>query len=488
MTRTPLYNILASAVLFLTVVPVGIAVFILGFIYGDSPCVMCWEQRVGMALIALIGLFILRYGPRPRYIGLAVLVGCWGMYMALRHTGMHAARDIGQGFSLEILGAHTYTWALVIYAACVATMGGLLLAMKDGDAARDSREFRPLDSLAMGAFLIVIAANIVQAFASTGPPPFLGQGDPVRFSFNPHNWVWSAEEWNLNTPITWRGRWAVDKPTLAGLPADPAGGPLTGTTPLQTRRTLRVPAAVAQPATDLAFDGGSNRFLLTTADGLYVIDGTFERVLRHADIDRAYSVDLTPFVGAAFLDSNTMLAVSDNKSYVVVQDGKAVKADENFRFFTNGFDQFTHLARSRFGTVRARMMYVMAVAYDPASDSILTVSVPNAKNRRLVVSRFDRKDMTLSEEFLPQVATDTGLALTGKRGLDEYVVTGAAVADGILYALSAAHSTILSIDLGTHRVVAARTLAGLDHPSGLAITGTEFFIVNDKNQVTVAAR
>ena len=68
-TRDARYTVLALAVLLLTVVPVGTAVFLLGFVHGDSPCVMCWEQRIGMALIALIGLFILRYGPRPKYLG-----------------------------------------------------------------------------------------------------------------------------------------------------------------------------------------------------------------------------------------------------------------------------------------------------------------------------------------------------------------------------------------------------------------------------------
>ena len=64
----------------------------LGFVYGDSPCVMCWEQRVGMALVALVGLFVLRYGPKPKYIGMAVLVAAWGVFMGVRHTAMHAAR------------------------------------------------------------------------------------------------------------------------------------------------------------------------------------------------------------------------------------------------------------------------------------------------------------------------------------------------------------------------------------------------------------
>ena len=108
----------------LAIVPVGSAVFVLGFVYGDSPCVMCWEQRTGMAIIALIGLFILRYGPRPKYIGLSVLVGAWGLFMGLRHVGMHAARDVGPGLqrrdprrphlhlgALHLLGLRRGRWA-----------------------------------------------------------------------------------------------------------------------------------------------------------------------------------------------------------------------------------------------------------------------------------------------------------------------------------------------------------------------------------------
>ena len=107
MKSESLYDLLALAVLALVVGPIGIAVFVLGFIHGDSPCVLCWAQRTGMILIALAGLFILRFGPRPRYVGLAILISAYGLYMGLRHSALHLARDVGQGFSIEILGAHT---------------------------------------------------------------------------------------------------------------------------------------------------------------------------------------------------------------------------------------------------------------------------------------------------------------------------------------------------------------------------------------------
>jgi len=488
MTRHPLYSVLALAVLFLTVVPVGIAVFVLGFVYGDSPCVMCWEQRIGMALIALVGLFVLRYGPKPRYIGLAVLIGAWGVHMGVRHSSLHLARDIGQGFSLEILGAHTYTWSAFIFWVCVVTMGLLLLWLKNGDTAQAPGPFRALDSLAAGAFLVVIAANAVQALASTGPPPYMGQGDPVRFSFNPRHWVWSLEEWSPDTPITWRGRWAVDKPTLEGVDAAAATGPIAGLAPLNVsgRQALSLP--LRGTVTDLAYDSATDRFALTTQHGVYLTNGTLDAVVRHTVVDPGYSVDLATFAATAFLDSRTVLAIGENKSFVVLRESDAANADANFRYFLESFDQFENVTRSRFTTVRARLMYIQAAAYDPASDSVLTISVPNPKNRRLVVSRFDRKDMTLSEEFLPRLSPGSGLSLGENRSLDEYLVTGAAVADGMLYALSAAHSTVLTIDLAARRVVAASSVPGLDRPTGLAVKGSRFFIVNAAGQVVIADR
>ena len=404
------------------------------------------------------------------------------------HSSLHVARDIGQGFSLEILGAHTYTWSALIFWVCVVTMGLLLTWLTDDEPARGRREFGALESFAAGVFLLVAGGNIVQAFASTGPPPFMGQGDPVRFSFNPAHWVWSTEEWSPDTPITWRGRWAVDKPTLDGLSADPAGGPLTGTTPLAVARRQPLALPLKGTVTDLAYDAATDRFLVTTQHGVYLADGALSRVLRGTVVDPGFSVDLAVFAGAAFVDAKTVAAVAENKSYVLLREAERGDAVKNFRYFLEAADQFDDTGRGRFTTVRARLMYVQSVAYDAASGSLLTVSVPNPKNRRLVVSRFDRKDMTLSEEFVPTLAPGSGLTLGAKRALEEYVVTGAAVADGTLYALSAAHGTILSIDLASRRVIAARTVPGLSRPTGLAIKGSQFYIADDAGVVTVVDR
>jgi disulfide bond formation protein DsbB len=486
--RDLLYTILAVAVLALSIVPVGAAVFLLGFVYGDSPCVMCWEQRTGMALIALVGLFILRYGPRPKYIGLAVLVGAWGIFMGLRHTAMHAARDVGQGFSVEILGAHTYTWSLFIFWVSVVTLGVLLLMMRETDVSDAPREIRPLGTLTMSVFLVVIAGNIVQALASTGPPPYMGQGDPVRFSFNPTHWVWSLEEWSP-APVSLRGRWAIEKPALAGLAADPAAGPLANLPVLPVREQKRIALPLRGKVSDLAYDAATNRFVLTTGSGVYITDGSLGRLVRYTVVDPGFSVDLGRFAGAAFLDSRTVIAVGENKSYVVLRENDQADAGKNFRFFLESFDKFDELSRSRLGTVRARMMYTMAAAFDPAADSLYTVTVPNRRVKRLVVSRFDRRDLTLSEEFVPALSPGSGLRFAGRtRSLDELYVTGATIADGRMYAISAAYSTLLTIDLAAHAVVAAHAIPGLERPVGASVRDDDLYIVGEDGTVAIVAK
>jgi len=483
--REHLYTMLALAVLVLSLVPVGAAVFLLGFVYGDSPCVMCWEQRSGMMLIALLGLFVLRYGPRPRYIGLSVLVGAWGIFMGLRHTGMHAARDVGQGFSIEIWGAHTYTWALFIFWACVVSMGMLLMTMKQSDIIDGHRAFRPVEKLAAGAFLVVVAANMVQAFASTGPPPFMGQGDPIRFSFNPRHWVWSLEEWSP-APVSLRGRWNIEKPAVPPVSGDSGGGPLAGLPGLAVREQKRIGVPLRGTMTDLAYDAGSDRFLLTTQNGVYLLDASLARVLRYTIVDPGYSIDIGRFAGAAFLDSGTVMALGENKSYVILRESGKADADRNFRFFLESFDAFDEVSRSRLGTVRSRMMYVMSLAFDPATDSLYTVTVPNSKVKRLVIARFDRRDLTLSEEFTPALGQASGLKFSGeKRSLDELYVTGATVADGRMYAVSAANGTLVVIDLAGHSVVAAYSISGLTRPAGVAIKGGDLYIAGEGGEVFV---
>ena len=475
---------LSWIVLALTVGPIGTAAYVLGFLHGESPCILCWAQRIGMVLIALTGLFILRFGPRPRYVGFAVLLGATGVYMALRHSALHVARDIGQGFSGEILGAHTNTWSLFIFWVALVVMAVLLMSLADGALTRRARPLTRFETVVAWVFLAAVAGNAVQAFASTGPPPYVGQSDPVRFSFNPSHWVWSLEEW-APVPVGLRGRFLVPHPSLEGIDPDPAHGPFDSIAPLGAVRTRGRLPPLESAVTGLAYDPGSGRFAVTTAHGIALVDGSATRALGRVVVDPNYSVDLATFGDGAVLDDGTVLAVSENKSYVVVRENARADPNATYRFFLEP-GPFDEVARGRFATVRAKMNFVRSIAFDPETRSLHTISLPNPRAPRVVVSTFDRSDLTLSQESVVRLSPASHVRLRAGRSLDELYVVGATCWRGRVWGLSAAYSTLVAFDAHTGAVDDAYVLPRLDRPAGLAVRGEEFVIAaEDGTFVTV---
>jgi len=485
LSEEKLRGILAWVVIVLVGGPVAGAV-LLGVLAGDSPCILCWAQRTSMVLIGLVGLFVIRYGPRPRYVGMVVLLGAWGTFMALRHSALHLARDIGQGFSGAFFGAHTYVWSWVIHFTVLAVIGALLLLLREVAPPEGARQPGRAGRFAMGLFVVVAAANALQAFASTGPPPFIGQGDPVRLSWNPRHWVWSFEE--LDPPsISLRGGWTVPKPDPGSADPDPAHGPLANLPALAVTAWERVAVPLDGPLSGFARDAATGRALAVTERfGVYLLDSTLSRVLHRVVIDPGFSVDLGPLTGAAFLGGDTLAVVGINKSWALLRPDP--KADERaeWRHFLTTDGRMTELGLGRFATVRARQQYVRSLAFDSAAQELITVSVPSAKQRRLVVSRFARGDMVLASEFVPRFGT--GLTLKPDRKLADYLVTGAAAADGRLYAVSAAYSTLLVVDLATGVLQAAYSVPGLQRPVGLAVRGTELLVAQADGRIAVLER
>lgn len=482
-SRDPLRPVVAWAVIALIAVPVGAAVW-LGVVQGESPCILCWAQRASMVLIALVGLFVLRYGPRPRYLGMAVLLGTWGVFMSLRHSALHLARDVGQGFAAPFFGAHTYVWAWLIHWVVLGVIGVLLLLLRAEQTGAGIREPGRVGRFAMALFLVVVGANALQAFATTGPPPFVGQADPVRFSLNPRHWVWMNEE--LRGRISLRGSWAIPQPDPAAVDTDPspANGPLVDLPTLPVQSWERVSASLDGQITDLARDAVTGRFLaVTDRFGVYVLDSALSRIEQRVVLDHQYSIDLTPLAGAAFV-GDTLALLATNKSYLLLRPDPAADADREWRHFRETSGDVTELRRSRFATVRARQMFVLSLAYDRQADELITVSVPSPRQRRLVVSRFARADLVLASEFMPRLATNLVLGGRG-RSLAEYVVTGAVAVDGKLYAFSAAYSTLLVIDLQSRAVTAAYAVPGIEHPAGLAARESTLLVAQADGRIAV---
>ncbi|MGD8362938.1 MAG: disulfide bond formation protein B [Gemmatimonadota bacterium] len=482
-----LRTVLAWAVIALTAGPVGAAV-VLGILFGESPCILCWAQRTSMVLMALTGIFVLRYGPRPRYLGTAVLLGAWGVFMALRHSSLHLARDVGQGFAGSFFGAHTYVWSWVIHWVVLVVLALLLLFLRDDSVEEGVREPGRAGRFAMGLFLVVVAGNALQAFVTTGPPPFMGQADPLRFSWNPRRWVWMATD-ELHGPISLRGSWTIPVPDPASVEAetDPALGPLANLSTLPVLGWEQVGPSLNGRLTDLARDPVTGRFLAVTSGyGIYVLDPGLSSVVHGVVLDPYFAVDLQALAGAAFL-GDTLAVGTINKSYVVLRPDPATDEDYEWRNFLETSGGITELRRSRFATVRARQMYVSSLAYDPEARELVTVSVASPRQQRMVVSRFDRRDFMLSSEFLVRPGPEVALSAPG-RSLAEYVVTGAVVVDRRLYAVSPAYSTLLVIDLVSGTVTEAYGVPGIEDPVGLAAREGELLIAQADGRIAVVSR
>jgi hypothetical protein len=482
-----LRTVLAWAVILLTAGPVGVAV-VLGVAFGESPCILCWAQRTSMTLMALAGLFVLRYGPRPRYLGIVVLLGAWGVFMALRHSALHLARDVGQGFAASFFGAHTYVWSWVIHWVVLVVLAILLILLREESGEKGVRELGGLGRFAMGLFLLVVGANALQAFVTTGPPPFMGQADPLRFSWNPRHWVWLAED-ELQGPISLRGSWTIPVPDAASVDAetDPAQGPLADLPELTVQAWEQVDASLDGRLTDLARDPRTGRFLaLTDRHGVYVLDAGLSTIEHRVLLDPYFAVDIGALAGAAFL-GDTLALGTINKSYLLLRPDPATDEDHEWRSFLETSGGITELRRSRLATVRARQMYVSSLAFDADANELVTVSVPSPRQQRMVVSRFDRADFMLSSEFLPRLSSDLAFAAPG-RSLAEYVVTGAVVVDRMLYAVSAAYSTLLVLDLDSKAFVAAYAVPGVEQPVGLAARGNELLIAQADGRIAVVSR
>ncbi len=496
LTEERLGLVLAWLVIVLLAVPVGGALW-LGVAHGDAPCILCWSQRTSMVLMALVSLFVVRYGPRPRYLGILVLLGAWGTFMALRHSALHLARDVGQGFAGTIMGVHTYIWSWVIHWVVLLAAGALLVLFRGTLSGKPVPATAPSPSaagrFAMALLVVMAGANATQAFVTTGPPPYIGQGDPVRMSLDPRNWVWSTAAWSGS--VSWRGSWTIPTPDPAGVDPDPANGPLADLPTLEVRGWEQVTApltgslvglATPQPTAG-ASDADDPVLAITDRFGVYLLDSSMSRVLHRVVLDRGFRIDLSPLAGATFLSGDTIAVMSTNKSYVLLRPDPDADPAREWRHFRETDGGVTELRRDRFATVRARQMFALSLAYDPAADELITVSVPSPRHQRLVVSRFDGADLLLASEFLPRPAA--GLTLRGsERGLGEYVVTAAAVADGLLYAFSAAYSTLLVIDLQSRTVAEAYAVPGIIEPVGLGVRGGDLVVAQSDGRVAVLER
>ncbi len=474
------YTLMCLAGFLIILLPVGIANFVFGYMWGDSPCTLCWGQREAMIFIGVIALFIVRYGMKGKYLAALLIMTAVGLYQSFAHFGNHAHRDLDQGFGLAVFGIHTYFWAEVVFWAVVLLLGVMFaFAPKFGsfDKELNGEKFRKFTKFSFAAFLIstlIVASNVFQAFVSTGIPPYVGQGDPVRFSLNPKYIIWSTGGWNgLWQNISFLGKRDVKAPDYAFAPASEKLGIKfdnnTNNSPFAeiddelkiiNEQTINFDKAIN------TLDYINDEFVASSKWDVAFLDNNFS-TKEGFELDPYFSATIDPIIGIIPYKENKFLLMGSNKSFL--RFAKNPNADEALQYadFIKGNDKFEgqgkDLGRGRLDTVRAKFNHVASMTTD--DHYLYLATVPNNKDSKsFVISKISLKDLVLSAEFTPKAELKEG------KTLGDLYITSMTFKDDEIYALSKNHNVIAIIDPAKEEVV--KTIA---FPSSITNARSIFF-------------
>lgn len=473
--KKELFNNLAGAAsIGIMAFPVGIACFIFGFILLDNPCAFCWQERTAMILIALTAMYIIRYGLQPKYIAALIWLGIYGAYMSTLHTSFYVGWDVGQGQSLKILGAHTYTWALFVFVVVLVVVALLLAAVGNSFLANQvpDEKLSGIPKLAFIVFFVVIGGNIVQAFTQTGPFPFVGQDAPGRVSFNPSYISWEMDHWPRQSPDA-RGGYAIKDVDLDEFSSQK---PIFTDAPLAKFEALiDLPAEINSRVTAIDYHRETDRYAVTTEESwVYVLSGDLRRVLTKAHVDGMYQIHVSKLVGISFISETTLVAMGDNKAFVVLELDENHTWSTNYRPFRDSDNGIGELYRGVLLTVRAKYAYALSLGFDQDSNRLITLTVPNEKSAPIVSSQFDVSDMTLSAENNMKVESNFSKEFSSSSPY----ITGVDVSDGKGYAINSRGGEIISVNLQSGEATEKLRFMEIKNFQGLVRKNNVFQTVN----------
>lgn len=500
--------LVATEVLLILAIPVGIANVVLGYVFGESPCTLCWFERTGMILIGVLGVMVLRYGLRMKYLASMAFSSFFGLYMCLRHTSMLIHQDHGQGFGDAMFGAHTYSWGVFVYWVSVLALVVLILFVRkenpvSQDLAGTRKVIKPFSGYAKAVVAMSFAvclSNTFQAFLENGVPPFAGKGNPVRFTLDiskaSHDWTMSL--WGRAvSPWSLRGGYDVDTPWVAGVNeeitfnADPKAAPLPAAGELKAKGKTVLPFEPKGvfglgTVVGVSYNEKLQKFAFVTDNaGIYYTDAALKTVTDKAILDRPNGNDIRVTVDADFWGDN-LIAMAQNKTMWGTKLIDPAKVDpwwqwRVFREATPAFADVWKTARPRFNTSRARFSYTTNITFDDKNQAHI-VTVPNNKQKHSIVATFDMSDRKVLMERNLKAAPAFGKI---EKPLDYYVV-GAEYAGGKILAVSAQYNTLLVIDPERALVEKTYALPEMAKPHSLSQKDGSLFILGlegDKNVV-----
>ncbi len=124
------------------------------YFHHETPCVLCFLQRIAMTGTAISLLFNVYLVPSRRLYGLAILFAIFGSFVALRQVALHVCPSFDT-FGSPFLGLSLYTWSFIVF-ACSITYNSLILLFW-GD---EKTHVTPLNALGITAIVLLATATL----------------------------------------------------------------------------------------------------------------------------------------------------------------------------------------------------------------------------------------------------------------------------------------------------------------------------------------
>lgn len=509
-------GVMALCAILVLAIPVGIANMFLGYVMGESPCTLCWWERMGMITFGVLSLLIVRYGPKLRYVGLMLAVAAYGLFMTIRHSSMCAATsEMDYGFGTAILGAHTYVWGVFVYWMVGLVLGCILMYFsRSPEFAELMKGKRPgklngFTATAFGLCLVVILSNAFQAFFQNGIPPFSGQGDPVRFTMDlsTASQRWTTTVWSrIGNGFSLAGAWKIDD---SFIPGETEPDDFAFDTRVESGAIENVkPAPAVIGETPLAFEAkgfrgagvaagltwvpGADEWVVASTKGaVYYTDASMSKVVRKGVLDLVNGSDMPYTVDVSWVGDKAILTGRNKIIWASAPrpEGKTVDAFKEWSIFvetTGNIDTPWDRKRKSVRTIRAKMNWVGAIAAAPDAKSFFMTTVPSKQKQKTILVKVDAADQILSAET--PLRAGEGLKLKDGRGLDEYYITGLTAWGDKLLAFSRQYSTLLTIDPATGAVIDAHAMPVREALHSMAVKGDELVMLDRKDGRDVVVR
>jgi disulfide bond formation protein DsbB len=136
----------------------------------ETPCPLCWLQRIGMIGVAAGAFLNLQFGIRPAHYGLSLISALMGGTIALRQISLHVCPGFSK-FGEPVLGVSLYTWSFFVFACATLYIAGLLFLYDPKQPQHPSLTNNWLCRLAIWALLVVTFGNIVATLLQCGLGP-----------------------------------------------------------------------------------------------------------------------------------------------------------------------------------------------------------------------------------------------------------------------------------------------------------------------------